>query len=142
MKLRQNDHIMYNDGTFMHRGLRGATERIVEQTLGNVTGIIGTGAATIVIAWQTFKKYRSEQRGESREIDRLLSALADERAVNAELRQQRNDAWAARDLANDRYNQLFRELSDLRESNARLEERVGYLTQQIDFLKGRMNEQR
>lgn len=114
----------------------------MEQSLGNVTGIIGTGAATIVIAWQTFKKYRSEQRGESREIDRLLAALADERAVNAELRQQRNDAWTARDLANDRYNQLFRELSDLRESNARLEERVGYLTQQIDFLKGRMNEQR
>lgn len=112
----------------------------MDQIANSAAGMAGYAVAAVIVGWQTYKKYTSEQRGESREIDRLLNALADERGVNAELRQQRDDAWAARDLANDRYNQLFRELSDLRASNARLEERVGYLTQQIDFLKGQLNE--
>lgn len=98
-------------------------------------GTLGYMIAAGIVGWQTVKKYLSEQRGESRELDRLLTALADERQVNRELRQQRDDAWDDRDAANARVNEMFRELADLKASNVRLEERVTYLTSQIETMK-------
>lgn len=96
--------------------------------MDSLAGMFGYAVAAIVVGWQTYKKYSSDQRGESREVDRLLNALADERGVNAELRRQRDEAWEMRD-------EMFRELAELKASNARMEAQIEHLTSQIDYLR-------
>lgn len=98
-------------------------------------GMIGYAVAAIVVGWQTYKKYSSEQRGESREVDRLLHALDDERGVNAELRRQRDEAWEMRD-------EMFRELADLKASNARMEAQIEHLTSRIEYLRFKDDERK
>lgn len=114
-KLPQSTHKRHYEGTAMVQP-------------DSLAGMIGYAVAAVAVGWQTYKKYSSEQRGESREVDRLLNALADERGVNAELRRQRDEAWEMRD-------EMFRELADLKASNARMEAQIEHLTARIEYLR-------
>ncbi|MFJ3487745.1 hypothetical protein ACIPL1_30610 [Pseudomonas sp. NPDC090202] len=93
-----------------------------------LSGWLGWVAAAVVTAVIYFPKAWSERRGDNREIDRLVSALAEERAL-------RKDVESQRDAAREQNNTLIREFADIKADNAKMTLQIGYLTEEIASLK-------
>ncbi len=94
----------------------------------DLKGWLGWAAAALVTAIIYFPKVWGEQRGESREIDRLSAALAEERTGRKEA-EAKNQEMMLR----------FFEQNAL---NARLEEQMKHLAEQNEELKREIAELR
>jgi hypothetical protein len=73
-------------------------------------------------------KWFAERRGDNKEIERLESALAEERAM-------RKESDAENRMLSDRINDLVQKFSDQNATNARLEEQMKHLAEQNDALR-------
>lgn len=102
-----------------------------EQLPTDPQGWLGWVAAAIVTGVVYFPKVWSERRGENREIERLLAALTEERAL-------RKEAESQLDEANQQINALIREFSDIKAANATLEVQIGYLRKEIESLRAEL----
>ncbi|MDH0745748.1 hypothetical protein N5D61_05260 [Pseudomonas sp. GD03842] len=96
-----------------------------------LSGWLGWVAAAVVTAVIYFPKAWSERRGDNREIDRLVAALAEERAL-------RKDVESQRDAAREQNNTLIREFADIKADNAKMTLQIGYLTDEIASLKAQI----
>ena len=94
----------------------------------DLKGWLGWAAAALVTAIIYFPKVWGEQRGESREIDRLSAALAEERTGRKEA-----------EVKNQEMMLRFFEQNAL---NARLEEQMKHLAEQNEELKKEIGELR
>lgn len=97
-------------------------------------GWVGWAAAALVTAVVYFPKAMAERRGDNKEIDRLVTALASERERTKELSQLLEES-------RQRENALVREFSDIKASNARLELQVSLLTKEVNELREEVHNQ-
>lgn len=93
-----------------------------------ISGWLGWAAMALVTAVVYFPKAWAERRGESRENDRLMNALAEERAL-------RKEAESQLEQANQQIYALIREFSDIKAANAQMELKISYLTREIEALR-------
>ena len=102
-------------------------------------GWIGWAAAALVTAVVYFPKAMAERRGDNKEIDRLIAALAAERERTKELSQLLEES-------RQNNNRLIQEFADIKATNARMELQIQYLTEEVNELrnelhiKGQINE--
>lgn len=83
-------------------------------------GALGYAIATVVVGWSTVKKYLSEQRGESKELTRLATALSEERAARIAAEQAREHAWME-------LNKIVREVGELKAQIRGLETQIRFM---------------
>ncbi len=111
--------------SFLHPDLDKPMFEALPTTL---SGWLGWVAMAVVTAVVYFPKAWAERRGESRENDRLMNALAEERAL-------RKEAESQLEQANQQIYALIREFSDIKAANAQMELKISYLTREIEALR-------
>lgn len=92
------------------------------------SGWLGWGAAALVTAVVYFPKAWAERRGDNREIDRLVKALAEERELSSKLGQLLEES-------RQQNNALIREFAEIKSINARMEVQISHLTEEVTELR-------
>jgi len=101
----------------------------------DLKGWAGWVGMAIVTAFVYLPKVWGERRGDNREIERLIAALAEERSLRKEAEQQLDEA-------NKQINALIREFSDIKASNAQMELQIKILQEQVELLRAELKESR
>jgi septal ring factor EnvC (AmiA/AmiB activator) len=99
------------------------------------SGWLGWGAAALVTAIVYFPKVWAERRGDNREIDRLVAALAEERQRSKELAQLLEES-------RQQNNALIREFAEIKSINARMELQITHLTEEVSELREELHKSR
>jgi len=99
------------------------------------SGWLGWGAAALVTAVVYFPKAWAERRGDNREIDRLVKALAEERELSSKLGQLLEES-------RQQNNALIREFADIKSINARMELQITHLTEEVVELREELHKSR
>lgn len=99
------------------------------------SGWLGWGAAALVTAIVYFPKAWAERRGDNREIDRLVKALAEERELSSKLGQLLEES-------RQQNNALIREFADIKSINARMEMQITHLTEEVVELREELHKSR
>ena len=100
-----------------------------------LSGWIGWAAAALVTGIVYFPKAWAERRGDNREIDRLVKALAEERELTARLGQLLEES-------RQQNNALIREFADIKSINARMELQITHLTEEVSELREELHKSR
>lgn len=95
-------------------------------------GWIGWAAAALVTAVVYFPKAMAERRGDNKEIDRLVTALAAERERTKELSHLLEES-------RQNNNRLIQEFADIKATNARMELQIQYLTEEVTELRNELH---
>lgn len=93
-----------------------------------MSGWAGWVGMALVSALVYLPQKLKENRGDAREIERLISALSEERGLRREAEDQLAEA-------NTQINSLIREFSDIKAVNAQMELQIRYLTREIESLR-------
>lgn len=99
------------------------------------SGWLGWGAAALVTAVVYFPKAWAERRGDNREIDRLVRALAEERELSSKLGQLLEES-------RQQNNALIREFAEIKSINARMEVQISHLTEEVVELREELHKSR
>ena len=102
----------------------------------DLKGWLGWAAAALVTAIIYFPKVWGEQRGESREIDRLSAALAEERTGRKEA-EAKNQEMMLRFFEQNALNaRLEEQMKHLAEQNEELKKEIGELRSALNEVRG------